>query len=77
MNGGERFRRGSWGNWRGWLFLTAMIALLLAIDFAILPDHAEIFMISAASWSWIVVIGGIAVCRGRTWRFADLLKGRG
>ncbi|HEX4505499.1 MAG TPA: hypothetical protein VH722_07190 [Alphaproteobacteria bacterium] len=71
-----RFRDGSWGNWRGWLFLAVMVAVLVGIDFAILPRHTEMSMISAAAWGWIVVVAGLAVCRGRTWRFADLIRGR-
>ena len=77
MNRGGRLQQGSWGNWRGWLFLAVMIPLLFAIDFAILPEHAEVFMISAAGWGWIVIVSGILVCRGRPWRFSDLFRGRG
>jgi len=76
MSGLFRRRDGSWGNWRGWLFLSVMIALLAGIDYAILPQHAEMFMVSAAGWGWIVVVAGILVCRGRTWRWTDLLKER-
>jgi len=71
-----RVRDGSWGNWRGWLFLAVMLALLVGVACVIVPRHSEMFMISAAAWGWIVVVGGVAVCRGRTWRFADLIRGR-
>ena len=72
-----RFRDGSWGNWRGWAFLAVMLALLVGVACVIVPRHAEMFMISAAAWGWIVVVGGLAVCRGRTWRFTDVIRGRG
>jgi len=77
MSGLFRLGQGSWGNWRGWLFLSVMIALLVGMDYLLLPQHAEMFMISAMSWAWIMVIAGILVCRGRAWRWSDLVKERG
>jgi hypothetical protein len=74
MSGLFALRQGSWGNWRGWLFLTGMLALLVGMDLALLPEHENVFMISVMSWAWMVIVGGMIVCRGRTWRWADLLK---
>jgi len=62
------------GNWRGWLFLAVMIALLIGMSAALLPEHTDMFMISAMSWAWVVLVGSMFLARGRTWRLADLLK---
>ena len=66
----------SWGNVYGWLFLGVMIALLVGIDYVLPPDRADMFMISAASWGWVVVLGGLVLARGRTWRWIDLFRER-
>jgi hypothetical protein len=66
----------SGGNWRGWLFLAAMIALLAGMGFALLPAHADMIMIGWMSWAWIVIVSGTVICRGRAWRWADLLRER-
>jgi hypothetical protein len=70
------FQRGSWGNLHGWLFLGVMIALLAGIDYVLPPDRADMFMISAASWGWVVVLGGLVLGRGRSWRWIDLFRER-
>ena len=62
------------GNGPGWLFLGVMIALLIGISFALLPEHTDMFMISAMSWAWIVLVGSMTLACGRTWRWVDLLK---
>jgi len=66
----------SWGNWRGWLFLGVMIALLAGILIALLPNHAEMFMVSAGAWGWVMILGSLGLARGRNWRWIDLLRGR-
>ena len=75
MSGLDGYRRGSWGNWRGWTFLAVMLALFIGIQAAILPEHADAFMFSAVVWASLVGIGGIGGCRSRAWRWVDLLKG--
>ncbi len=68
-------QQGSWGNWRGWLFLAVMLALLVGIGFVLLPRHADMVMIGWMSWAWIMIVVGMTIWRGRTWRWIDLLKG--
>jgi hypothetical protein len=80
MSGAARPMEGqpvvAWGNWRGWLFLSAMLVLLVAMDCALLPEHSDVYMFSVMSWAWLVIVGSILVCSSRPWRFADMLKGR-
>ena len=66
----------SGGNWRGWLFLAGMLAVLVGMDLALLPRHADMIMISLMCWAWIMIVSGMVICRGRAWRWADLLKER-
>jgi hypothetical protein len=75
MSGLFGLGHGSWGDWRGWLFLAVMLALLVGMDLALLPQHADMFMISAAAWGWVVILGSLTLARGRNWRWIDLLKG--
>jgi len=76
MSGLFRLGQGSWGSWRGWLFLAVMIALLIGMDWLLLPQHAEMFMISAASWGWLVILGSLLLARRRSWRATEPVKGR-
>jgi len=51
---------------RDLLSLAAMIALLVAMDYALLPKHADLYIPSVGVWGWLCV----AICafnRSRDW----------
>jgi len=58
---------------RNWLALTAMVSLLVAMDFALLPEHSDLYMFSAMTWALLLV--SVRAAARLQWRWIDILKG--
>jgi hypothetical protein len=61
--------------WPGIIIGTAMVVLLVAMGFLLLPSHPDLYVIGVAGWTAAVIVAVIARANG--WRWIDILKGDG
>jgi hypothetical protein len=80
MSGEGSFTRNSHGirrvAWRGWIFLTVMLAILVGMDLLLLPTYPGLAMAAWGAWAAVTVVIGLRKGIGDVhWR--DILKGDG
>jgi hypothetical protein len=58
---------------RNWLALAAMVALLVAMDFALLPEHSDVYMFSVMTWAFLLLV--VRAASKLQCRWIDILRG--